>query len=238
MKTGLRVRSTIIQDIDLVEAKKHLDQGAKALNLDLSDQQLEQFMIYLDLLRKWNRVVNLTALLSPREIIVKHFLDSLTLLPYLPREARVLDLGSGAGFPGLPIKIARPGQRVTLMEASAKKVSFLKETIRQLKVLDTSVVQGYLGKGAPPWLGADPIEIITIRAVGRLQELLSGIFPYLPWGGQIVLMKGRPGLQEVVASESEIYKKGFQIESPIVLNLPFLDQERIILFLTKTKEMG
>lgn len=236
MTTGLRVRSTIIQDLDPEEAKRLLNEGANVLNLVLSDQQLKQFMAYLELLRKWNRVVNLTALLSHREIIIKHFLDSLTLLPYLPKQARVLDLGSGAGFPGLPIKIARPGQRVTLMEASAKKVSFLKETIRQLKVLDTPVVQGYLGKGTSPSLGADPFDIITIRAVGRLQELLSGVFPYLPRGGRIVLMKGRPGLQEVVASESEIHKKGFQIESPIVLNLPFLDQERIILFLTKTRE--
>ena len=198
-----------------------------------SAHQLKQFMDYLALLVKWNRVVNLTALRSIKEILVKHFLDSLTPLPYLPEEARIMDLGSGAGFPGLPIKIVRPDQSVTLVDAAAKKISFLKEVIRQLNLRNTQVFQGYLGKRSGSFLGSDQFEIIITRAVGKPIELLTGVYPYLPVGGKLLLLKGKEGLKEISALKEEIQKKGFRIEIPIGLTLPFLDQERTLVFLTK-----
>ena len=117
-------KPTIKEDISPEEAKRLLEQGAEVLGTSLSRHQLGQFMDYLDLLCKWNRHINLTGLRYWREIIIKHFLDSLTPLPYLPEESRLLDLGSGAGFPGLPIKIVRPGQAITLVDGAAKKISF------------------------------------------------------------------------------------------------------------------
>ena len=90
--------------------------------------------------------MNLTALRSPREIIIHHFLDSLLLLPHLPQTARLLDIGSGAGFPGLPLKIARPGLTIDLVEATAKKVSFLKEAVRRLGLSGMNVIPVFLGK--------------------------------------------------------------------------------------------
>ena len=229
----MRDRPNPIKDIDPVEGKRFLEQGAKALGISLSADQLGQFMDYLALLRKWNRVINLTALHSTEEIVVKHFLDSLTLLPYLPEEARILDLGSGAGFPGLPIKIVRPGQAITLVDASAKKISFLKEVVRCLNLSGTRVLQGFVSKRSPALLGSDRFEIIVARAVGKLIDLLSGVYPYLEKGGKLLLMKGREGPQEISLLKDEIEKRGFRIEAPIGLTLPFLEQERILIFLTK-----
>lgn len=232
-KPPLREKQNSIEDIDPAEGKRILEQGARALGVSLTAYQQKQFMDYLLLLEKWNRVINLTGLHTCQEIIVKHFLDSLTLLPYLPEEARILDLGSGAGFPGLPIKIARPGQAITLVDAAAKKISFLKEAVRRLNLGDTRVLQGYVSKRSPALLGSDRFEIIVTRAVGKLIDLLNGVVPYLPKGGKLLLMKGRGGFQEISLLKSEIQKGGFRIEAPIGLTLPFLDQERTLIFMTK-----
>jgi len=232
-----KVEKSIIQeDISPEEGKLLLEQGAEALGISLSPRQLGQFIDYLILLCKWNRHINLTGLRSWREIIIKHFLDSLTPLPYLPTGGRILDLGSGAGFPGLPIKIARPTQQVTLIDASAKKISFLKEVARHLNLRPISIHQAFLGKGSPDWFKADPFEIIISRAVGKITDLLTGVSPYLPDRGQLVLMKGRQGVEEISALTAEIKEKGFRLEIPIVLTLPFLEQKRTLLFLTKVEE--
>jgi 16S rRNA (guanine527-N7)-methyltransferase len=144
-------------------------------------------------------------------------------------------LGSGAGFPGLPIKITRPSQQVTLIDASAKKISFLKEVARHLNLRPISIHQAFLGKGPPDWFKADPFKIIISRAVGKITDLLPGVSPYLPDRGQLVLMKGRQGVEEISALTVEIKKKGFRLEAPIILTLPFLEQKRTLLFLTKVE---
>jgi 16S rRNA (guanine527-N7)-methyltransferase len=222
-----------LQVVDPEEGERLLEQGARTLGISLSARQLEQFVDYLGLLLKWNRTVNLTGLRSSQEIVIKHFLDSLTPLPHLPEEARIMDLGSGAGFPGLPIKIVRPDQSIALVDASAKKTSFLKEVIRQLNLQDIRVFQGYLGKRASSFLGPLQFDIIITRAVGNPIDLMTGAYPYLPVGGKVLLMKGKEGPREISALKGEILKKGFRIEKPIELTLPFSGQKRTLVFLTK-----
>jgi 16S rRNA (guanine527-N7)-methyltransferase len=230
----LKEKLNLIPDLDPAEGKRLLNQGALRLGISLSSHQLDQFLYYLFLLQKSNRLFNLTGLHSSRDIIIKHFLDSLTPLPYLSEDARIMDLGSGAGFPGLPIQICRPDQSITLIDASNKKCNFLKEVVRHLQLQNTLVVQGYLGKESLPLLGSIQFDLIIFRAVGKLKKLLSGVNRYLPTGGKLMLMKGKQGLQEIADLEIEIRKKGFQIEPPIFLKLPYLDQERILIYLTKT----
>ncbi len=228
-----RKKPDIIENFDPSECRLLLKRGAESLGIALSSRQLEQFMNYLDLLSKWNRHINLTGLRSCREIILKHFLDSLTPLPYISNKARVLDLGSGAGFPGLPIKIVRPNQPVTLIEASAKKVSFLKEAARHLMLGSLSIYQTFLGGGPSHLSDTDFFDIIILRAVGKTVNLLTVADPYLMPGGKILFMKGPKGPQEISALKAQINDKGFQEEAPIVLTLPFLEQERYLIFLTK-----
>jgi 16S rRNA (guanine527-N7)-methyltransferase len=230
----LRDKPDTLPDLDFAEGKRLLEQGAGTLEIALSDRQLEQFMDYLGLLIKWNRVINLTALHSVHDIILKHFLDSLTLLPFLPETFRLMDLGSGAGFPGLPVKIMAPDQEITLVEASAKKVSFLREVIRRLGLSDVSIIQQFLNPNALalPALKA-PFDIITARAVGRMANLLPSARSYLAKGGKLILMKGKEGKQELIAEAPLIQQLGFQMEEPVSLTLPLINQERILIFLTK-----
>jgi 16S rRNA (guanine527-N7)-methyltransferase len=226
--------AAVLTDLDREECRQLLQEGAKIMGIPLSDLQLSRFMEYLFLLQKWTRVINLTALHSRREIIIKHFLDSLTLLPFLPATFRLLDLGSGAGFPGLPVKIMAPGQDVTLLEASAKKVSFLREVLRRLGLRDVTVIQFFLNpkSPAPPGLGR-PFDIITSRAVGRLPDLLTSARPYLAKGGKLILMKGEKGEKELIEAAPLIQGLGFQMEETIFLTLPFMDQERSLFILKK-----
>jgi 16S rRNA (guanine527-N7)-methyltransferase len=200
----------------------------------LSAPQLSRFMEYLLLLQKWNRIINLTGFQTRREIIVKHFLDSLTLLPFLPETFRLMDLGSGAGFPGLPIKVMALDQEVTLVEASAKKVSFLREVIRRLGLSDVGIIQHFLNPNASalPAL-REPFDIITSRAVGRMTEIVTSARSYLAKGGKLILMKGKKGKQELIAEAPLIQHRGFQIEEPVCLTLPLINQERTLIFLTK-----
>ena len=230
-----REKPEIIQDLNPAEGKRLLKQGAELLGIDLSSRQLEQFMEYLDLLSQWNRHINLTGLRSCREIIIKHFLDSLTPLPYLPSAARILDLGSGAGFPGLPIKIVRPTQPITLIEASAKKVSFLKEAARHLKLAPMAIHQTYLGEAPPHSLETDPFEIVVTRAVGKTINLLRAVDPYLRPGGKVLFMKGPNGSAEIFGLKAQIEERGFRVGAPIVLTLPLLEQERVLVFITKVR---
>jgi 16S rRNA (guanine527-N7)-methyltransferase len=228
-------KNDIVRDLDPAESKELLREGAQALGVALLPRQLEQFMEYIVLLCKWNRHINLTGLRSYREIIIKHFLDSLTPIPYLPEGARILDLGSGAGFPGLPIKIIRPNQPVTLIEASSKKVSFLKEAVRHLELGLIPIYQSYLGKGPPPLLETDPFEIVITRAVGKIINLLIAADSFLRPEGKVLFMKGPKGPEEISGLKDQIQERGFRLETPIVLTLPFLEQERTLIFVAKSK---
>src|SRR3989338_8003513 len=138
-----------------MDQEKYYRQGLKELGLRRYPcPQWEKVGLYLEELLRWNTSINLTAIVDPKEIIEKHFLDSLTLLPYLPKAGRVLDVGSGAGFPGLVLKMARPDLEVVLVEAREEKVHFLRHMIRGLKIqegiqtvarhLDPEVFQGDL----------------------------------------------------------------------------------------------
>lgn len=230
-----REKLEILPDLDPLEGKQLLKQGAKDLGTFLSDYQLNQFMAYASLLIKWNRHINLTGIRSFREILIKHFLDSLTPLSYLPEKANLLDLGTGAGFPGLPIKIVRPDQAVTLIEASAKKVSFLKETVRHLNLGPVPIYQTYLGKGSSLLLETGSFEMIVTRAVGKTMNLVIAADFLLKPGGKVLFMKGPGGLEEIESLKIQIQERGFRLEAPIVLTLPFLEQERTLIFLAKDR---
>jgi 16S rRNA (guanine527-N7)-methyltransferase len=229
----LRKKADLIPDLDPAEGNRLLTQGAESLGIALSSRQLDQFRTYLTLLDKWNQHINLTGIRSHRQIILKHFLDSLTPVPFLSEDKRLLDLGTGAGFPGLPIKIVHPNQPVTLIEASAKKVSFLKEATRQLKLGPVFICQTYLGEDPHHLWETDLFDIVVSRAVGKTINLLTAADPYLRSGGKVLFMKGPNGSEEMFSLKDQIEGRGFQIETPIVLASPLLDQERTLIFITK-----
>ena len=158
-------------------------------NLKLSPLQLELFRIYMDELWEWNLHINLTGLSNRRDIVVELFLDSLIPAPFIPGFGRSLDVGTGAGFPGIPLKIYEPNLKITLLEANSKKVSFLKHVIRKLRLTDIDVIKGRIeqvGNG----LHHGEFPLITARAVAALGQILSWCAPYLSQGGLLVSFLG------------------------------------------------
>lgn len=164
-------------------------EGAQALGISLSDRQLEQCGIYLTELKRWNARINLTALKTDQEIIIKLFLDSLALLPFLGEAHTLADLGTGAGFPGMVLKIARPEMAVTLVESRGKKAAFLEYLATLLELSEVEVAAVHLTpRLARSW--GPRFEVVVSRAAFSLAEFLKLAAPLLFPGGRALAVKG------------------------------------------------
>jgi 16S rRNA (guanine527-N7)-methyltransferase len=225
------------RNLDPTEARNLLLRGTRALGLDLAPEQIEQFLAYLELLLKWNRKMNLTALRSPREIIIHHFLNSLLLLPSLPETGNLLDLGSGAGFPGIPLKIARPDLTIDLAEATAKKVSFLKEAVRCLGLSGMNVIPVFLGKepvALPPEISWD---FFVSRGV-KLDAVLRAVTPFWGPAQRLLLMKGPDWREEIEKLGPLLRKQQVGVERTILSANPLSARQWVLVILWKTGRPG
>ena len=174
----------------VAESHRLLVEGAALLGVFLDENQVCLFERFLEELKKWNGKVNLTALRKDRDIVVKHFLDSLSLVKYLPFGVSLLDIGSGAGFPGIPLKIARPDISIILLEGSRKKVHFQKRIIR---LLDLSNIQSIWGRSDQAEIRRDlgnRFDVVVSRAVSSGEVFLEGAAPFVRPGGVIAVMEG------------------------------------------------
>ncbi len=172
----------------------------------LSAAQLKQLADYQARTLEVNRHMNLTAITDDAEFTVKHFIDSLTLLPWLPQNARVLDVGTGAGFPGLPLKIARPDIKLTLIDSLRKRIFFLRETADELNLADVECVHARAEEviRKPEYKGR--FDICAARAVARLSALAEYTVPFLKRGGLLLAMKG-PDAREEIKEAAPVLKK-------------------------------
>jgi len=201
-----------------------LTTGAQKLGIMLSEHQTDAFLVYLVELEKWNRKINLTAIRKEQDIVIKHFLDSLTYLNgFVPAPAlRLLDMGSGAGFPAVPIKIARPEISVTMVESVNKKASFLRHIIRTLKLTDTIVIDKRTGD--LPSSYHQTYDVVTARAFADMKAAISEGAPFLKPGGLMVLSRG----PEETIGEGDALKSGLAIEKRLDLRLPHANDPRTI----------
>jgi 16S rRNA (guanine527-N7)-methyltransferase len=210
------------------ENRDLLNSGAHLLGVHLDTTMVEAFERFLDELRKWNQRMNLTALRDERAIIVRHFLDSLTLVEYLPQAASLLDIGAGAGFPGVPLKIARPDLQVVLLEAGRKKTHFHKHVIRSLSLSGIRSIWGRSDQGEVKAILGDRFDIVVSRAVSPLERFLQGGIHFVHTGGTIVAMRGRdvrvPALTESL---------GLTLYRTVSVDLPFDRIRRHLLFFKK-----
>ena len=208
-----------------MSAQDVLIKGARELGIDLSERETALFMVYLGRLRVWNEKINLTAVKTDRDIVIKHFLDSITPAEMIGKHAKLLDIGSGAGFPGVPLKIVRPDLEVTLVESSGKKVAFLKDLIRKLGLekLRAVTVRAEDPENALPRRSFD---CVITRAVGSMRHVLELSFPYVKEDGEIILMRGKAGAEE-------FYGSGLEAKLTLVrdksMTLPYGGQERKLL---------
>ena len=207
-----------------------LGKHARHLNIELDEMQLAQFDVYKNELLQWNAKKNLISENSSQEIITRHFLDSLTALQFIQKpNARIIDVGCGAGFPGLPLKIALPTLELYLLETNRKKVSFLKHIIRLLNLTDTFVLHDRVENIIKTDLWKEKFDILISRAAFKLSELLSQGEFFLAPGGELIALKG-PNVDKEFAQCSSIinqYKISQFIQHDI--KVPFLEAQRKII---------
>jgi 16S rRNA (guanine527-N7)-methyltransferase len=205
-------------------------QNARYLGVELSEQQLAQFDVYKNELLQWNAKTNLISENSSHEIITRHFLDSLTALQFIHKpNARMVDVGCGAGFPGLPLKIALPTLELYLLETNRKKVSFLKHMIRLLNLSTTVVLHDRTENIIKIDTWKEKFDVLISRATFKLSELLPQGEYFLVRGGNLIALKG-PNVEEELTqctSGTEQYKISQFIQHDI--NVPFLDAHRKII---------
>jgi len=201
-----------------------LSNGATELGVELSDAQINSCLLYLSELKKWNQKINLTAIREDGDIVIKHFLDSFSFIKgFTPVEGlKLLDMGSGAGFPALPLKIAIPGISVTMVESVKKKAAFLRHIIRTLRLTGVEVSDKRTEE--LPDSFHSMFDVVTARAFANMETALAAGKPFLKSGGVVVLGRG----PEEKISEQELSKAGFVLERRIELTLPHSDYKRAI----------
>jgi len=215
------------------EPKVLLLEGSRSVGIHLDSHQIGCFLIYLRELKEWNKKINLTSIRGDQVIVIKHFVDSLTPLKYIKSCSSLLDIGSGAGFPGIPLKIADPSLSITLVDSVRKKVSFQKHIIRQLKLKGIESFQQRLGDGTKSLIKERYFDVVISRAISHLDRYLILGGPYIKKGGELIAMMGKFKDSELKRHEKTISTLNLRHLQTIHLLLPFLNEERTLLFFKK-----
>jgi len=212
-------------EITSPEWKRLIQDGAKEMGIDIGPEQTEQCSLHAVELLRWARKINLTAITDPTEMAIKHYLDSFAPAPWFPEETtRLLDMGTGGGFPGIPLKIYFKTMPVTLMDASRKKTNFLKHVIRMLGLEKVEVIQTRVEDMS----SSRSYDIIVSRAVSNISELCKMASPLLAPDGTIIAFLGK----EAEDSELDLADTLYDIEiKPYVL--PYLELHRALAFIRK-----
>ncbi len=206
---------------------------SRQIGVFLDQKMVQEFLIYLKELKEWNQKINLTSLKTDEAIITTHFIDSLTLIPHLPSSASILDLGSGAGFPGIPLKIAVPAHNITLLEATRKKANFLRHIIRRLGLLSTTVLECRAEHFKSPDPSHPVFDSVIARALAPLQTLLQLGAPLVKRGGHLVAMKGEMIEEELKESRAVFKSLSLEVDKKVALQLPQSNKKRHLIFIKK-----
>ena len=211
------------------------------LHITLSDAQAEQFIQYYEMLIEKNKVMNLTAITDFDEVLMKHFVDSLSLVKAFDlddagTEVSLIDIGTGAGFPGIPIKIAFPRLKVTLMDSLNKRVDFLNEVIGTLKLDGIDAIHGRAEDFAKPEQLREKYDLCVSRAVANLSVLSEYCLPYVKVGGKFISYKSEKVAEELQEAEHAIDILGGKVEDQIAFTLPDSDIYRNLVVIDKISE--
>lgn len=212
-----------------------LEEESKAIGLSITASELISFEKYAAELLKWNSKFNLTSIKKYEEIAVKHFIDSLTIAPYLSQDDRLLDIGSGAGLPIIPLKIIMPNLPMISVDAVAKKIHFQRHIIRILNLQNIEAIHTRIEELHKT--ERDLFSVITSRAFTRLDRFVDLASPLLAKGGLLIAMKGEKADDEISQSDETLHATGFIVDSVHRYSLPQNMGKRVLTFLKRRETL-
>lgn len=216
---------------------EQLEEGIRQLGLNLSTDQLNQFITYYEILVEWNQVMNLTAITEFDEVVQKHFVDSLSIVKAVDMKEKlnIIDIGTGAGFPGIPIKIAFPHVEVVLLDSLNKRIQFLNEVIQTLQLKGIRAVHGRAEDFSRNKEYREVFDLGVSRAVANLASLAEYCMPYVKVGGTFLPYKSGKIEEELEQSKKAIHVLGGKIEDKVLFQLPNSDIERAFVKIKKVQ---
>lgn len=213
---------------------EELEIAAKQIEIELTKEQIEKYYNYMNLLLEWNEKINLTAIIEPREIILKHFVDSLTIAKYIKDDEKLIDVGTGAGFPGIPLSIVKENTDIVLLDSLNKRINFLEEVKENLKLENITTIHGRAEEFGKNKNEREKYDIATSRAVASLNILLEYLLPLVKVGGKAICMKGS-NIEEIENAKNALEILGGKIEKIEEITLPNSDIKRNIIIVKKVK---
>lgn len=215
-----------------------LIKACEALNLSINEKQVEQFIKYKDLLIEWNKKINLTAITDEKEIILKHFIDCISLMSVYKIEdnMNIIDVGTGAGFPAVPIKIMCPDVNVILLDSLNKRINFLNELIAQLELKKIFCIHSRAEDSGRDKKFREKYDLCVSRAVANLAVLSEYCLPFVLVGGTFISFKSVNIDDELNEAKTAIKKLGAKIDSVKTVNIPYSDIQRSMVIIKKIRQ--
>ena len=213
-----------------------MQEKSKDLGVRFLVEQTEQFFGYMNLLIEWNEKINLTAITDPEEIILKHFIDSITILKDIPDNSKVVDVGTGAGFPGIPLSIMNPTLKITLVDSLNKRLIFLQEVVNKLNLKNIEIIHARAEEFGQNKKYRESFDFATSRAVANLATLSEYLIPLIKVNGKVISMKAADAHDEIKDAKKAIEILGGKIEKIDEFNLPQSDIGRTVIIIRKNKQ--
>ena len=222
--------------MDIKEFNEIFNKYLKDLNIKLDEEQIKKFYIYMNLLIDWNEKINLTSIIKPEEMILKHFIDCLTIAKYIEENSELIDMGTGAGFPGIPLKIYRNDLKIVLADSLNKRLNFLNEVIDTLKLDSIETIHTRAEELGKNKKYREQFDIATSRAVANLATLSEYLIPFVKVGGKCICMKGADIDEELNNAKKAVEVLGGKILKKDIFKLPQSDLKRSVIIMEKVKK--
>lgn len=219
-----------------MEKERRISGAFKGIDLELTEKQVGQFVRYYELLIEKNKVMNLTTITEFDDVIVKHFLDSLMICRFVKLKGKLIDVGTGAGFPGIPLKIFYPDLQIVLLDSLNKRVRFLNEVIQNLGLTDIEAVHGRAEDLGKQNLYREQFDFCVSRAVANLASLAEYCLPFVKVGGYFIAYKASDIQEELDAGMRAVDVLGGKVEEKIDLKIPGTDVSRCLIKIRKERK--